>query len=116
GGLLVAPAGQPTRGAVPWVAFIGSAIVFFGFNVWVPQTYAWSAENYPTRARATGFGLVDGVGHVGGGIGLIAIAPILPAIGPVLSFVLIAGFLIVAAIIAQFGVNTRGKALEDVSP
>jgi len=29
---------------------------------------------------------------------------------------LIAGFLIVAAIIAQFGVNTRGKQLEDVSP
>jgi putative MFS transporter len=116
GGLLVAVAGQPTGGAIPWVAFIGSAIVFFGFNVWVPQTYAWSAENFPTRARATGFGLVDGLGHVGGGIGLIAIAPVLPLIGPVASFILIPAFLGAASVIAQFGVSTRGKGLEEISP
>ena len=116
GGLMVAIAGQPTPHTIPWVAFIGSIILFFGFNGWVPQTYAWSAENFPTRARVTGFGLVDGIGHVGGGIGLVAITPILPEIGPVPSFLLIGGFLVVAAIIAQFGVNTRGKSLEDVSP
>lgn len=116
GGVLVAVAGQPARGVIPWAAFIGSMIVFFGFNVWVPQTYAWSAENYPTRARATGFGLVDGLGHLGGGVGLIAIAPILPAIGPVASFILIAAFLGAASVIAQFGVNTRGRELEEISP
>jgi MFS family permease len=117
GGVLVALAGQATSPHdIPWGAFIGALIVFFGFNIWVPMTYAWSAENFPTRARVTGFGLVDGVGHVGGGIGLVAIAPLLPQIGPLFSFLLIAGFLIVAAIIAQFGVNTRGKQLEDVSP
>ena len=111
GGIIVALSGQALVGA-----FIGSIILFFGFNGWVPMTYAWSAENFPTRARVTGFGIVDGVGHVGGGIGLVAITPILPQIGAVFSFLLIGGFLIVAAIIAQFGVNTRGKALEDVSP
>jgi MFS transporter, putative metabolite:H+ symporter len=111
GGILIALSGQALVGA-----FIGALIVFFGFNIWVPMTYAWSAENFPTRARVTGFGLVDGVGHVGGGIGLVAIAPILPQIGVLPSFLLIAGFLVVAAIIAQFGVNTRGKQLEDVSP
>jgi hypothetical protein len=46
-----------------------SYITFFGFNLWVPMTYAWSAENYPTRARATSIALVDGVGHLGGGVG-----------------------------------------------
>ncbi len=117
GGILIALAGQATSPHdIPWGAFIGSLIVFFGFNIWVPMTYAWSAENFPTRARVTGFGLVDGIGHVGGGIGLVAIAPLLPQIGPLFSFLLIAGFLIVAAIIAQFGVNTRGRQLEDVSP
>jgi hypothetical protein len=45
-----------------------------------------------------------------------ALAPILPQIGVLPSFLLIGGFLIVAAILAQFGVNTRGKELEDVSP
>ena len=117
GGILIALAGQATSPHdIPWGAFIGALIVFFGFNIWVPMTYAWSAENFPTRARVTGFGLVDGIGHIGGGFGLVAIAPLLPHIGPLFSFLLIAGFLIVAAIIAQFGVNTRGKQLEDVSP
>jgi len=51
------------------LAAIGSIITFFGFNLWVPMTYAWSAENYPTRARATGFALGDGLGHLGGGCG-----------------------------------------------
>jgi len=73
---------------IPWGHFIGALILFFGFNMWVPMTYAWSAENFPTRARVTGFGIVDGVGHVGGGLGLVAIAPLLPRIGPLLSFVL----------------------------
>src|SRR5205085_8176900 len=45
------------------LAAIGSIITFFGFNLWVPMTYTWSTESYPTRARATGFALVDGVGH-----------------------------------------------------
>jgi MFS family permease len=111
GGILIAVSGQALVGA-----FIGSLIVFFGFNIWVPMTYAWSAENFPTRARVTGFGIVDGVGHVGGGLGLVAIAPILPQIGALPAFLLIGGFLVVSAIIAQFGVNTRGKLLEEVSP
>ncbi len=116
GGILIAISAPARTGEIPWGHFIGAFILFFGFNMWVPMTYAWSAENFPTRARVTGFGLVDGVGHIGGGLGLLAIAPILPGIGALPSFLLIAGFLIVSAIIAQFGVNTRGKALEDVSP
>ena len=63
GGIIVAEAGTTSLA----IAFIGSAIVFFGFNVWVPMTYTLSTESFPTRARATGFGLVDGVGHLGGG-------------------------------------------------
>jgi len=116
GGIIIAvsPHGGPDQ--IPWGAFIGSFIIFFGFNGWVPQTYAWSAENYPTRARVTGFGIVDGGGHIGGGIGMLVIAPFVPSIGALPAFVLIAGFMIVAAIIAQFGVATRGKNLEDVSP
>jgi MFS family permease len=67
---------------------------FFGENLernlWVPMTYAWSTENYPTRARATGFALFDGIGHLGGGVGIL--------------------------FIAQFGVATRQKRLDEVSP
>ena len=120
GGILIAVAGPGNFG----VAAIGAIITFFGFNLWVPMTYSWSTENYPTRARATGFALVDGVGHLGGGVGILFIAPLIPSMlssmglttGPVVIFVIIAAFLIVAAIIAQFGVATRRKRLDEVSP
>jgi MFS family permease len=111
GSLIIGLAGQSLA-----VAFIGSFIIFFGFNLWVPMTYSWSAESFPTRARATGFALVDGVGHIGGGIGMLAIAPLIPAMGALLSPLVITAFIIVASIIAQFGVNTRNLRLEEVSP
>jgi MFS family permease len=120
GGILIAIAGPANFG----VAAIGSIITFFGFNLWVPMTYSWSTENYPTRARATGFALVDGVGHLGGGVGILVIAPLVPSMlsslglttGPIVIFVFISAFLIVAAIIAQFGVATRRRRLDEVSP
>jgi putative MFS transporter len=125
GGILIAVAGKPTaptlNGTVI-LAFIGSIILFFGFNIWVPITYAWSTENFPTRARTTGFGIVDGIGHVGGGIGLLVIAgSVLPNLGTqpngtLYAFLLIGSFLVVAAIIAQFGIATRGLRLDQVSP
>jgi MFS transporter, putative metabolite:H+ symporter len=111
GGLIVALAGSDLLWAV-----IGAAIVFFGFNFWVPMTYAWSAENFPTRARTTGFALVDGVGHLGGGVGVLLITPYIPDLGPLLAFLLIGAFLVAAALIAQLGTRTRGRLLEEVSP
>lgn len=106
------------------LAAIGSIITFFGFNLWIPMTYTWSTENYPTRARATGFALVDGIGHLGGGVGILLIAGNIPAImssmgkttGPIVIFVIIVAFLIVAAILAQFGIATRNRRLDEVSP
>jgi MFS transporter, putative metabolite:H+ symporter len=106
------------------LAALGSIITFFGFNLWVPMTYAWSAENYPTRARATGFALVDGIGHLGGGVGILFIAPLIPTLlaslgattGPIVIFLMIDAFLVAAAIIAQFGIATRRKRLDEVSP
>jgi MFS transporter, putative metabolite:H+ symporter len=111
GSILVAEAGTTTA-----IAFVGMAIVFFGFNLWVPMTYALSAESFPTRARVTGFGLVDGIGHLGGGIGVLLIAPLIPHMSVLGAFLLIAGFLVVAAIIGQFTLNTRARRFEDVSP
>jgi nitrate/nitrite transporter NarK len=80
------------------------------------MAYTWTTENYPTRARATGFALVDGVGHIGGGVGLLVIAPLIPTLGPVFTFLVFTGCLAVAAIIAQFGTPTRQRRLDEVSP
>ena len=111
GGVIVAVAGHRVD-----VSVIGSVLLFFGFNLWVPIAYSWTTENFPTRARTTGFALVDGVGHLGGGIGVLIIAPLIPHLGPLHAMLLICGFLVLAAIIAQFGTSTRSRMLEEVSP
>ncbi len=112
GGLIIALSGSANFA----VSAIGSIILFIGFNLFVPMTWAWSAENYPTRARATGFALVDGIGHIGGGVGIILLAPFIPVMGPVITFLVLGGFLVVASDIAQFGTATKERRLDEVSP
>ncbi len=112
GGLIIAISGAGNF----WVTAIGAIILFIGFNLFVPMAWAWSAENYPTRARTTGFALVDGIGHIGGGVGIILIAGNIATLGAVGTWLVIGGCLVVAAIIAQFGTSTRDKRLDEVSP
>lgn len=112
GGLIIALAGKGNF----TVAALGAIILFIGFNLFVPMCWAWSAENYPTRARASGFALVDGIGHLGGGVGILVLAPFIPVLGPVLTFLIFGGFLIIASVIALFGVPTKGRRLDEVSP
>jgi hypothetical protein len=125
GGTLIALAGKPsapTLNGTVILAFAGSIILTFGYNMWVPMAYTWSAENFPTRARTTGFGIVNGVGHLGGGIGLLVISQsVLPALGAqpngtLYVFLVISAGLILAAVVAQFGIATRGLRLDEVSP
>jgi MFS transporter, putative metabolite:H+ symporter len=112
GGLIIALGGAGNFA----IAAIGSIILFIGFNLFVPMCWAWSAENYPTRARASGFALVDGIGHIGGGVGIIVLAPLIPTLGAVVSFLVIGGCLVVSAVIALFGTSTKNQRLDEVSP
>lgn len=111
GAVLVAEAGTTIA-----VAFVGSMLIFFGFNVWVSPSYALTSESFPTRARTTGFGLVDGIGHLGGGIGVLAIAPYVKHLSVLGALLLISVFLVVAAVVAQFTEHTRSKELDVISP
>jgi MFS transporter, putative metabolite:H+ symporter len=111
GGILTATLGS----SIGW-AFVGFFIVFFGFNVWVPPTFALSAESFPTRFRSAGFGLVDGLGVIGGAVGLLVIAPLVPLLSPLVAMILISAFLVVAAVIAQFTPRARNRVLEVLSP
>jgi MFS family permease len=78
--------------------------------------YALTSESFPTRARTTGFGLVDGVGHLGGGIGVLAIAPYVKHMSVLGALLLISAFLVVAAIAAMFTEHTRARELDAISP
>ncbi len=97
-------------------ALAGSFVVFFGFNVWVPPTFALTAECFPTRIRSAGFGLVDGLAVSGGAVGVLVIAPLVPHLSSLQALLLISGFLVLAAILAQFTPRARNRALEDLSP
>ena len=75
------------------------------------------SESFPTRARATGFAMADGLGHIGGGIGLIIVGALLSSGQSILAlFVIIALFQIISASIAQLGPKTANKRLGQVSP
>jgi MFS family permease len=97
-------------------AFAGSFVIFFGFNVWVPPTFTLTAECFPTRFRSAGFGLVDGLAVSGGAVGVLVIAPLVPHLSTLQALLLISGFLVVAAVLAQFTPRARNRALEDLSP
>jgi MFS transporter, putative metabolite:H+ symporter len=111
GALMIAEAGTSIG-----ISFIGALFIFAGFNIWISPTYAMTAESFPTRARTTGFALVDGVGHIGGGIGVLLIAPVLPHLSVFGALMLISSFLVVAAILAQLTTHTRGRPLDQISP
>jgi MFS family permease len=99
------------------IDIIGAIVLFFGFNVWIPIAYTWTMESFPTRARTSGFALNDGLGHLGGGLGVVGVT-ILATILPTLElFGVIASFLVIAAIIALvLGFMTTGKRLDEISP
>ncbi|MDJ0355315.1 MFS transporter [Paenarthrobacter sp. PH39-S1] len=103
-------------GASIVVSFVGAILIFAGFNLWVSPTYALTAESFPTRARTTGFALVDGAGHIGGGIGVLVIAPFLPHMSILAALLLISVFLVIAAILVQFTPHTRNRPLDQISP
>jgi MFS family permease len=99
------------------IAVTGAFLIFFGMDFWVPIAYTWVTENFPTRARATGFAMADGLGHLGGGIGLIIVGALIASGLPILTlFVIIAMFQIISSVIAQFGPKTANKRLDEVSP
>lgn len=98
------------------VTFIGMVINSTGTYLWLPILYTWSTEHYPTRARASGFALVDGFGHVGGGIGMSYIILLVTRLGPFFTFLSLGSCLLAAAYLAIFGTPTSKKRLDEVSP
>ncbi|TRM93675.1 MFS transporter, partial [Sulfolobus sp. A20-N-G8] len=88
-------------------------------------SYTWTAESFPTRARSTGFAMCDGLGHIGGGIGLIAVASFVSSLissGVTTSlvievFIIIGVFQLISTIIAiSAGHKTANKRLDEISP
>jgi MFS family permease len=84
--------------------------------------YAYTAELFPTRARATGFALSDGIGHIGGIMGPLLFSTLVVTTASriiptsVTFFILLGAIDVVAALVLLAGPRTSRKRLEEISP
>ena len=92
----------------------GAAMVLL-FNL-----YNYTAASYPTRLRATGMGLTDGVGHLGAVFGPIVAGALFAATTNAgfigwFAYIMVPGALIPAVLVAWFGISQRRAILEQIS-
>ncbi len=100
--------------------FVLSAVSWGTMTVWLFNMYNYTAAAYPTRLRATGTGLTDGLGHLGSIFGPLiagALFAATAASGHVgwFVYVTIPGALVPAALIWWYGINQRRAILEQIS-
>lgn len=101
-------------------AYVFASLAWGAVFVWLFNMYNYTAAAYPTRLRATGTGLTDGLGHLGAIFGpLIAGALLAASAAPgflgYYLYVTIPGALLPAALIGWRGINQRRAILEQIS-
>jgi MFS family permease len=89
-------------------------------TVWLFSMYNYTAASYPTRLRATGTGLTDGIGHLGAAFGPIVAGWLFTSTAAYghagwFAYVMIPGALIPALLIGWFGIDQRRAVLEEIS-
>jgi putative MFS transporter len=89
-------------------------------TAWLFSMYNYTAASYPTRLRATGTGLTDGVGHLGAVFGPIIAGALFAATAASgfygwFAYIIIPGALIPALLVAWFGIDQRRAILEEIS-
>lgn len=97
------------------ILIFGCFLSFF-MNGCYAALYAYTPEVYATSLRATGMGTASAVGRIGGIAAPIIIGASYAELGFGGVFTLVMSALVVAAIgVLVFGVNTKGRTLEEIS-
>ena len=109
-GLLLIIAGLGTLGAL-----IGSVVITAGISPAVAPAYIYTAEVFPTRARASATAIGDGIGHLGGAVQPFLFLPVLNSFGPVAAVIMLVVVLGVSGACILAGVNTRSKTLTELA-
>lgn len=94
---------------------LGAFLASLSLGLYLQVAYTFTSESYPTRARASGFALSDGIGHIGGALGALALPLVVSAFGFSVGFVAIGITGLIAGIIALTGPSVSKLALERIS-
>jgi prolipoprotein diacylglyceryltransferase len=101
------------------VIFVLSIIFTGAGSLWLFAMYNYNSASYPTRIRAVATGWTDGIGHLGGIIGLIPVGYLFTATAPTyltwFLYVGIIGGAVPALTLAWLGKRQRGEALEQIT-
>ncbi|MFP3218459.1 MFS transporter [Acidianus sp.] len=87
------------------------AMFFQGFKF--PTMYAYTAENLGTKIRSLGYGIADGIGHLGGAVGPILFT-LTYGYNAVYSFLLIGIVSMISGVMLLKGARVKGKSLEEI--
>ena len=97
------------------VLIAGSFLASFALGLYLQIAYTYTAESFPTRARASGFALSDGLGHGGGALGGLVLPTVVSSVSFFAGFAGIGVTGALAGLIALFGPRVSNRRLEHVS-
>jgi len=81
----------------------------------IPILYTYTGESFPTKIRATGIAITDGLGHLGGAFCGQIVFAIYNRFGfsGALTGMAVTG--LIAGILVLAGVKTTGRSLEEIN-
>lgn len=93
----------------------GSFLASLALGLYLQVAYTYTAESFPTRARASGFSLSDGLGHGGGALGALVLPTVVASVSFLAGFVGIGVTGVIAGLIALLGPRASGRSLDQIS-
>lgn len=97
------------------VIYVGAFLASVALGSYLQVAYTFTAESFPTRARATGFAFSDGIGHAGGALGALVLPLVVSSFSFFVGFAAIGVTGLLAGLVALAGPAVTGRRLEHVS-